>query len=327
MGNLKERVEALRKNFKEALNSVGDLEGLERLRVRFLGRKGEITLLFKLLKELSPDERREAGSLLNTLKEEVQEALSFRKEELKKVRGREKIDLTLPGREYPLGGIHPLTAVLEELIDIFVGLGFTVEEGPEIEWDFYNFEALNIPPHHPARDMWSTLFITEKMMLRTHTSPVQIRVMERKKPPLRFISPGRVYRKDAFDASHSPAFYQLEGLYVDRKVTFSDLKGTLEVFARELFGPETRVKFVPSYFPFTEPSAEMSVNWGKGWLELVGCGMVHPAVFKAVGLDPEEWTGYAFGVGVDRVAMIKLGVDDIRLFYENDLRFLRRYLR
>ena len=327
MGNLKERVEALRKNFKEALNSVGDLEGLERLRVRFLGRKGEITLLFKLLKELSPDERREAGFLLNTLKEEVQEALSLRKEELKKVRGREKIDLTLPGREYPFGGIHPLTAVLEELIDIFVGLGFTVEEGPEIEWDFYNFEALNIPPHHPARDMWSTLFITEKMMLRTHTSPVQIRVMERKKPPLRFISPGRVYRKDAFDASHSPAFYQLEGLYVDRKVTFSDLKGTLEVFARELFGPETRVKFVPSYFPFTEPSAEMSVNWGKGWLELVGCGMVHPAVFKAVGLDPEEWTGYAFGVGVDRVAMIKLGVDDIRLFYENDLRFLRRYLR
>ncbi|MCD6382798.1 MAG: phenylalanine--tRNA ligase subunit alpha [Candidatus Hydrothermae bacterium] len=327
MENLKERVEALRKNFKEALNSVGDLEGLERLRVRFLGRKGEITLLFKLLKELSPDERREAGFLLNTLKEEVQEALNLKREELKKVRGREKIDLTLPGREYPLGGIHPLTAVLEELIDIFVGLGFTVEEGPEIEWDFYNFEALNIPPHHPARDMWSTLFITEKMMLRTHTSPVQIRVMERKKPPLRFISPGRVYRKDAFDASHSPAFYQLEGLYVDRKVTFSDLKGTLEVFARELFGPETRVKFVPSYFPFTEPSAEMSVNWGKGWLELVGCGMVHPAVFRAVGLDPEEWTGYAFGVGVDRVAMIKLGVDDIRLFYENDLRFLRRYLR
>jgi len=327
MGNLKERVEALRKNFKEALNSVGDLEGLERLRVRFLGRKGEITLLFKLLKELSPDERREAGSLLNTLKKEVREALNFKKEELKRTRGREKIDLTLPGREYALGGLHPLTAVLEELIDIFVGLGFTVEEGPEIEWDFYNFEALNIPPHHPARDMWSTLFITEKMMLRTHTSPVQIRVMERKKPPLRFISPGRVYRKDAFDASHSPAFYQLEGLYVDRKVTFSDLKGTLEVFARELFGPETRVKFVPSYFPFTEPSAEMSVNWGKGWLELVGCGMVHPAVFKAVGPDPEEWTGYAFGVGVDRVAMIKLGVDDIRLFYENDLRFLRRYLR
>lgn len=327
MENLKERVEALRKNFRDALSSVGDLEGLERLRVRFLGRKGEITLLFKLLKELSPDERREAGSLLNTLKEEVQEALNLKREELKKVRGREKIDLTLPGREYPLGGIHPLTAVLEELIDIFVGLGFTVEEGPEIEWDFYNFEALNIPPHHPARDMWSTLFITEKMMLRTHTSPVQIRVMERKKPPLRFISPGRVYRKDAFDASHSPAFYQLEGLYVDRKVTFSDLKGTLEVFARELFGPETRVKFVPSYFPFTEPSAEMSVNWGKGWLELVGCGMVHPAVFRAVGLDPEEWTGYAFGVGVDRVAMIKLGIDDIRLFYENDLRFLRRYLR
>jgi len=163
--------------------------------------------------------------------------------------------------------------------------------------------------------------------LRTHTSPVQVRVMERKKPPLRFISPGRVYRKDAFDASHSPAFYQLEGLYVDRKVTFSDLKGTLEVFARELFGPGTRVKFVPSYFPFTEPSAEMSVNWGKGWLELVGCGMVHPAVFEAVGLDPEVWTGYAFGVGVDRVAMIKLGIDDIRLFYENDLRFLRRYRR
>jgi len=327
MENLKKKVEVLRESFREALGSVRGLEELEKLRVRYLGRKGEITLLFKLLKELDPNERREAGALLNTLKEEVQEALNLKKEELKKARGREKVDLTLPGREYSLGGLHPLTAVLEEMIEIFVGLGFKVEEGPEIEWDFYNFEALNIPPHHPARDMWSTLFITEKMMLRTHTSPVQVRVMEREKPPLRFISPGRVYRKDAFDASHSPAFYQLEGLYVDRKVTFSDLKGTLEVFARELFGPETRVKFVPSYFPFTEPSAEMSVNWGKGWLELVGCGMVHPAVFNAVGLDPDEWTGYAFGVGVDRVAMIKLGIDDIRLFYENDLRFLRRYLR
>ncbi len=327
MENLKKKVEVLRESFREALGSVRGLEELEKLRVRYLGRKGEITLLFKQLKELSPEERREAGALLNTLKEEVQKALNLKKEELKKARGREKVDLTLPGREYSLGGLHPLTAVLEEMIEIFVGLGFTVEEGPEIEWDFYNFEALNIPSHHPARDMWSTLFITEKMMLRTHTSPVQVRVMERKKPPLRFISPGRVYRKDAFDASHSPAFYQLEGLYVDKKVTFSDLKGTLELFARELFGSDTRVKFVPSYFPFTEPSAEMSVNWGKGWLELVGCGMVHPAVFKAVGLDPDEWTGYAFGVGVDRVAMIKLGIDDIRLFYENDLRFLRRYLR
>jgi len=327
MENLKKKVEVLRESFREALGSVRGLEELEKLRVRYLGRKGEITLLFKQLKELSPEERREAGALLNTLKEEVQKALNLKKEELKKARGREKVDLTLPGREYSLGGLHPLTAVLEEMIEIFVGLGFKVEEGPEIEWDFYNFEALNIPPHHPARDMWSTLFITEKMMLRTHTSPVQVRVMESEKPPLRFISPGRVYRKDAFDASHSPAFYQLEGLYVDKKVTFSDLKGTLELFARELFGSDTRVKFVPSYFPFTEPSAEMSVNWGKGWLELVGCGMVHPAVFKAVGLDPDEWTGYAFGVGVDRVAMIKLGIDDIRLFYENDLRFLRRYLR
>ncbi len=326
MEKIRETANRIKKELRDALAAVENLEELEKLRIRFLGRKGEITSLFKILRELKPEQKKEAGRVLNELKSEAQGLLEEKLAELKKKRRAEEIDITLPGRAFYMGGRHPLVAVLEEMIEIFVGLGFVVKEGPEVEWDFYNFEALNIPEHHPARDMWSTLFITKKMMLRTHTSPVQIRVMEKEKPPLRFISPGRVYRRDAFDASHAPAFYQLEGLYVDRKVTFADLKGTLEAFARELFGPKTRVKFVPSYFPFTEPSAEMSVNWGKGWLELVGCGMVHPNVFRAVGLDPEEWSGYAFGIGPDRVAMIKLGVNDIRLFYENDLRFLRRFL-
>ena len=227
-----------------------------------------------------------------------------------------------------MGAFHVLTRVLKEILDIFAGMGFSVEQGPDVEWDFYNFEALNIPRHHPARETQSTFFITGDMMLRTHTSPVQIRVMEKKKPPLRFVAPGRVYRVDHFDASHAPAFMQMEGLYVDKKVTFAELKGTLEQFAREFFGPDIPVRFVPSHFPFTEPSAEVLIFWkdksGSGqWLEVLGCGLVHPNVFKSVGIDPEEWKGFAFGLGIERLAMVKYGIPDIRWFTENDMRFLK----
>ena len=323
---LEVKVNELKKNFEREIQEVDSSEFLEKVRIKYLGRKGEITLLIKSLKDIEEEERRKVGTLLNQLKKEITEKIQSLKESLEVKEVVKKIDLTLPGRRYLLGKKHPLIKVLDEIIDIFVGLGFEVVEGPDVEWDYYNFEALNIPAHHPARDMWSTQFITDKMLLRTHTSPVQIRTMEKRKPPLRILAPGRCFRLDPFDATHAPAFYQIEGLYVDKNVTFAELKGILELFAKELFGPETEVKFIPSYFPFTEPSAELSVRRkGGDWLEICGCGMVHPNVFRAVGYDPEEWTGYAFGLGPDRIAMIKLGIDDIRLFYENDIRFLRQF--
>jgi phenylalanyl-tRNA synthetase alpha chain len=322
---LEVKVRELKRNFEKEIGEVDSLDSLEKLRVKYLGRKGEVTLLIKGLKDLGEEDRRRVGALLNQLKGEIKEKIDAKRETLEEREVVKGIDLTLPGRRYRVGKRHPLIRVLNEIIEIFVGLGFEVVEGPDVEWDYYNFEALNIPPHHPARDMWSTHFITEKMLLRTHTSPVQIRTMEKRKPPLRILAPGRCFRLDPFDATHAPAFYQIEGLYVDRNVSFAELKGTLELFAKELFGPNTEVKFIPSYFPFTEPSAEVSVKWKGEWLEICGCGMVHPNVFRAVGYDPEEWTGYAFGLGPDRIAMIKLGVDDIRLFYENDVRFLRQF--
>lgn len=320
-----EELEKLREEFEEKLREAKSLEELERVRVLYLGRKGELTKLLKGLKDLEPEERRRRGAVLNKLKEEFKELLRVREEELKTEEKRIKYDLTLPGRRRYPGKFHPLHQVLNELIEIFKGLGFEMVEGPDVEWDYYNFEALNMPSHHPARDMWSTLFITDKMLLRTHTSPVQIRAMEKMKPPLKIIVPGRVFRLDPFDATHAPAFYQIEGLYVDRNVSFAELKGTLEAFIRELFGKDTEVRFIPSYFPFTEPSAEVAAKMGGEWLEILGCGMVHPNVFRAVNYDPEIWTGYAFGLGVDRIVMIKYGIDDIRLFYENDLRFLRQF--
>jgi len=323
---LEVKVNELKKNFERDIEEVNSLESLEKVRIKYLGRKGEVTLLLKSLKDLNEEDRRKFGALLNQLKKDISLKITSVKESLEKIEVIKEIDLTLPGRRFVLGKRHPLIKVLEEIVEIFVGFGFEVVEGPDVEWDYYNFEALNIPAYHPARDMWSTQFITDKMLLRTHTSPVQIRTMEKRKPPLRILAPGRCFRLDPFDATHAPAFYQIEGLYVDRNVSFAELKGTLELFAKELFGPETEVKFIPSYFPFTEPSAEVSVRWkGGDWLEICGCGMVHPNVFRAVDYDPEEWTGYAFGLGPDRIAMIKLGIDDIRLFYENDLRFLRQF--
>jgi len=243
----------------------------------------------------------------------------------------------LPGKKRPLGRLHPITQVIEKSVDIFVGLGFTVALGPEIESEYYHFEALNMPPEHPARDMWSTFYVTDNLVLRAHTSPVQIRVMEQNDPPVRIISVGRCYRRDPFDPSHSPVLHQIEGLYVDECVSFGDLKGTLEVFVEKMYGEDVGVRFVPSYFPFTEPSAEVKISCvicrGKGckvckqsgWLEVLGCGMVHPSVFKAVGYDPDKYSGFAFGMGIDRIAMLKYRIDDIRLFYENDLSFLEQF--
>ncbi len=317
------KVDEIRKKFKDEFNKISSLKELEDLRIRYLGKKGEITNLLKKIKEVAPEDRKAFGQAVNTLKVEIQNLIKEAREKLEKKEKSRKFDLTLPGKPLIAGKKHPLIKVMEELVEIAVGLGFEIVDGPEIEWEYYNFEALNIPEYHPSRDMWSTLFITDKMLLRTHTSPVQIRTMENRKPPLKVFHPGRVYRKDPFDASHAPAFFQAEGLYVDKNVSFADLKATLEMFTRELFGPQTRIRFLPSYFPFTEPSTEVLVNWGEGWLEILGAGMVHPKVFEAVGYDPEEWTGYAFGLGPDRIAMIKYGIDDIRLFYENDLRFIK----
>ncbi|RKX71520.1 phenylalanine--tRNA ligase subunit alpha [candidate division WOR-3 bacterium] len=319
-----------------ALKGVKDPEGLEQLRLRFLGRKGRINEFFKRLGRLPVEERPKVGKILNQLKARIESTIASRRSELKEQEV-PRIDLTLPGRMGWVGHPNPLSLVIDEIIDFFVGLGFTVEFGPEIETDWYNFEALNIPPYHPSREMFSSFYLGDELLLRSHTSPVQIRVMERKGVPIRFIAPGPVYRVDKFDATHSPFFYQIEGLYVDQEVSFAELKGDLEAFAKHIFGESVRVRFFPSYFPFTEPSAEMSISCpicqGKGcrvcgdsgWLEILGCGMVHPNVFKSVGIDPDRYQGYAFGLGAERIAMIKYIIGDIRLFYENDFRFLDQF--
>lgn len=314
---------------------------LEQIRVRYLGRQGALTSLLRSLGTLPAAERPLVGAAANDAKRELEGALEQRlaatlEEERRRRREGARVDLTLPGRRPPLGSVHPLTRVHDEIVEIFVGLGFSVAEGPEIESDYFNFEALNLPRDHPARDMQDTFYLTEDRLLRTHTSPVQIRTMQAQKPPVRIICPGKVYRRDA-DITHSPQFTQFEGLAVDRNISMADLKGTLELFAREMFGPRSKIRFRPSFFPFTEPSAEVDVLCflcggdgcrvckQSGWLEILGSGMVHPQVLRNVGYDPEEVTGWAFGMGVERIAMLKYGVDDIRLFFENDLRFLRQF--
>jgi phenylalanyl-tRNA synthetase alpha chain len=332
-------VAQLRQQALAQVAAAQEPDEVEALRVRYLGRKGSLTQILRTLKDLDPAVRREVGRLANEAKEALEAAVAHRLKALKlAARAREaaRIDVTLPGRRPPLGRIHPLTRIMEEICDIFLRLGFEAVEGPEVELDWYNFEALNIPPDHPARDMQDTFYFTDKVLLRTHTSPMQIRVMEKRRPPVRIIAPGKVYRRDS-DMTHSPMFHQVEGLLVDRRVTFADLKGVLTEFVHQLFGPEVSLRFRPSYFPFTEPSAEIDIACvicrGEGcrvckvtgWLEVLGAGMVHPAVFEAVGYDPEEYTGFAFGLGVERFAMLKYGIDDIRLFYDNDLRFLRQF--
>ncbi|MDO9070201.1 MAG: phenylalanine--tRNA ligase subunit alpha, partial [Deltaproteobacteria bacterium] len=305
----------------------------------YLGRKGALTGILRSLGKLDPEVRRSVGQEANRVKTALEKDLEQKERDLKEAARRvaaTTVDVTLPGRRLPRGRLHPLNRIMAEVCDIFLHLGFEAVEGPEVELDWYNFEALNLPPDHPARDMQDTFYFSDKVLLRTHTSPMQIRTMEVRQPPVRIIAPGKVYRRDS-DITHSPMFHQVEGLLVDKGVTFADLKGVLTAFVHQMFGPEVGVRFRPSYFPFTEPSAEVDIECvmcgghgcrvcqATGWLEVLGSGMVHPAVFEAVGYDPETYTGFAFGLGIERIAMLKYGVDDIRLFFDNDLRFLRQF--
>ena len=333
--------EAQREALEESAKAC-KIKDLEELKVKYLGRKGIITSLLKNLKEVPAEMRPTLGKLANEVKDQLEAIFNNRIEELKIQRPSEKkmaelFDYTLPGRRSWSGKLHPITQINEKIIEIFYGMGFEVAKGPDVETDYYNFEALNFPKDHPARDMQDTFYIDDEILLRTHTSPVQIRVMEKRKPPLRIIAPGRCYRHEAINARSFCTFHQVEGFYVDTDVTFADLKGVLSAFVWELFGKDVAIRFRGSFFPFTEPSAEMDIACvnckGKGcglckyrgWLEILGAGMIDPEVFKNVGYDPEVYTGYAFGMGVERIAMLKYGIDDIRLFYENDLRFLRQF--
>jgi phenylalanyl-tRNA synthetase alpha chain len=338
---VREELEKLKNEVSISISQASTEKEISDIRVRYLGRKGSITQLLKSLGTLSESERREVGRVANQLKESaeagIEETLSrIREQERKEALEKEKIDVTLPGRRIPLGKKHPITQTLDEIIDIFSRLGFEVVEGPEVELDYYNFEALNIPKGHPAREMQATFFISDEVVLRTHTSPMEVRTMEKHPPPVRIISPGPCYRRDS-DPTHSPMFHQVEGLLVDKGIRFSDLKGVLTAFVHQMFGKGTKLRFRPSFFPFTEPSAEVDIECvmcgGKGcgvcsntgWLEILGSGMTDPAVFKFVNYDPEEVTGFAFGMGVERIAMLKFGVNDIRLFFTNDLRFLKQF--
>ncbi len=336
-----ENLEPLANEAKAAIAAAEDGAALEQLRVDYLGKKGQITALLKGLGKLSAEERPKAGALINVVKQELQELIGVRKAGLDRAAveaqlAAETIDVTLPGRGQCTGGIHPVTRTMERMEDFFTSIGFEVVEGPEIEDDYHNFEALNIPAHHPARAMHDTFYVDEHTVLRTHTSPVQVRVMESQEPPLRIICPGRVYRCDS-DLTHTPMFHQVEGLLIDEHSSFADLKGLIEDFLRAFFERELQVRFRPSYFPFTEPSAEVDmqcVNCGgdgcrvcshTGWLEIMGCGMVHPKVFEYSNIDTEKYTGFAFGMGVERLAMLRYGVNDLRLFFDNDLRFLEQF--
>jgi phenylalanyl-tRNA synthetase alpha chain len=336
-------MEAELQNLKsEALSRLGEIEqvaDLEEFRVKYLGRKGSFAGLMKLLGQVEPAARPRLGQLANGVKQEIEAAYAERLAALQTSTGKGSTpaaDLSLPGRSIPPGRLHPVSQIMNEVCGIFEGLGFAVAEGPDIETDFYNFEALNIPAHHPARDMHDTFYVSDSVLLRTHTSPMQIRTMERQAPPLRMIAPGKVYRCDS-DITHTPMFHQVEGFLVDRQVSFADLKGVLSVFIARMFKPDTPIRFRPSFFPFTEPSAEVDIGCvicqgagcrvckQTGWIEILGAGMIDPEVFKKVGYDPEEYSGFAFGIGIERMAMLKYGINDIRLYYENDLRFLSQF--
>lgn len=338
----KEQLEGIRAEAEAALHSIETLEELDNVRVKFLGKKGDLTAVLKTMGSLSPEERPVVGQLANKIRGEITENIEKKAMELKAAQQEarllaETIDVTLPGSPVEIGHEHPLSLVLDEVKEIFMGMGFEIAQGPEVEWDYYNFEALNIPKDHPARDTQDTFYITDNMLLRTQTSGTQIRVMEEKKPPIRMIAPGRVYRSDAVDATHSPLFHQIEGMAIDEGITMGDLVGTLETFAKKLYGSDTRIRLRPHHFPFTEPSAEVDVSCfvcggkgcrlckGEGWIEILGAGMVHPFVLSNCDIDPEKYTGFAFGLGIERIAMASLGIDDIRLFYENDERFLKQF--
>ena len=340
---MEEKLRNLAAEAQQELAEAETLNDLSNLRVKYLGKKGELTSILRGMGSLSAEERPKIGALANKIRAELEVYISKRNQELKEKEKEQRmagetIDITLPGKPFLIGSKHPLTKVQEEIESVFLGLGFNIAEGPEVELDYYNFEALNLHKDHPARDMQDTFFITPEVLLRTHTSPVQVRTMEKTAPnlPVKIIVPGRVYRRDD-DATHSPMFTQVEGLAVDKHITFSNLKGILSLFARQMFGADTKTRFRPSYFPFTEPSAEVDISCvickgkgcrvcsGTGWLEILGCGMVHPRVLEMSGYNPEEVTGFAFGMGVERIAMLKYGIDDLRLFYDNDLRFLSQF--
>ena len=339
---MKEKLQSIKEEALAQIQAADAPEKLNDVKVRFLGKKGELTAVLKGMKDVAAEDRPKVGQLVNEAREEIETALNNAKTAMEKAIREAKlkeevIDVTLPSKKNMVGHRHPNTIALEEVERIFIGMGYEVVEGPEVEYDEYNFEKLNIPADHPAKDEQDTFYINKDIVLRTQTSPVQARVMEQGKLPIRMIAPGRVFRSDEVDATHSPSFHQIEGLVIDKNISFADLKGTLEVFAKELFGPETKTKFRPHHFTFTEPSAEVDVTCfkcggkgcrfckGSGWIEILGCGMVHPHVLEMCGIDPEEYNGFAFGVGLERIALLKYEIDDMRLLYENDIRFLKQF--
>lgn len=339
---MKSQLEAIRQKAEDELKKVAEIRSLDDIRVRYLGKKGELTAILKQMGKLSPEERPVMGQFANEVRSMIENAVDEKMKELKSKAKEERLkaetlDVTMPGKAQPEGHRHPLSIVMDEVKDIFIGMGFKVADGPEVELDYYNFEALNIPEGHPARDTQDTFYITDKVLLRTQTSGCQIRYMEGHKPPIRMIAPGRVYRSDTMDATHSPVFHQIEGLVVDKGITMADLKGNLLQLAKKLYGENTEIRLRPHHFPFTEPSCEIDVSCfrcggkgcpmckGEGWIEILGAGMVHPKVLERGGIDPEVYSGFAFGVGVERLAMFRFSVDDMRLYYENDTRFLNQF--
>ena len=339
---MKEKLKTIKAAAQNAIAAADSENIIEELRVKYLGKKGELTAILKQMGSLSPEERPAMGQLVNEAKQELETLIAEKKEALKakatelKLRA-ETIDITMPAKEINAGGLHPLNIVINDMIDIFQSMGFDVVDGPEVETDYYNFECLNVPADHPARDMQDTFYLAENLLLRTQTSAAQIRTMETRKPPIRVICPGRVFRADEVDATHSPVFHQLEGLVVDKDITMCDLKGVLEQFAREIYGSDTKVRFRPSFFPFTEPSVEVDVSCsecggkgcrvckGAGWIEILGAGMVHPNVLRCCGIDPDVYSGFAFGIGIDRITTTRYKISDIRLLFENDKRFLEQF--
>ena len=339
---MKDKLLEIQKKALEQIANAEELNALNDVRVSILGKKGEMTAILKGMKDVAPEDRPKVGQMVNETREAIEAKLAeakatLEKKEMEARLSMETIDVTLPAKKNKIGHRHPNTIALQEVEKIFVGMGYEVVEGPEVELDYYNFEALNIPANHPAKDEQDTFYITKDILLRTQTSPVQVRQMEKGKLPIRMIAPGRVFRSDEVDATHSPSFHQIEGMVIDKDITFADLKGTLQEFAKEMFGEDTKVKFRPHHFPFTEPSAEMDVTCfkcggkgcrfckGEGWIEILGCGTVHPKVLKMSGIDPEEYSGFAFGVGLERIALLKYEIDDMRLLYENDERFLSQF--
>ncbi len=339
---MKEKLEQIKELALKELSGLTSISELENLRVKYLGKKGELTAILRGMGGLSSEERPVIGKLANEVREEIEAVIVSSSETLKR-KGKDEqlkneiIDISMPGRKKMIGKRHPIDLALEGIKEIFISMGFTIEEGPEVEFDYYNFEALNIPKDHPARGEQDTFYVNDNIVLRTQTSPVQIRTMEKQKPPIRMISPGKVYRSDAVDATHSPIFYQIEGLVIDKGITMADLKGTLDTFSKKMFGDKVQTKFRPHHFPFTEPSAEMDATCfacngagckvckGSGWIEILGCGMVHPQVLRNCGIDPEVYSGFAFGFGLDRMVMMKYELNDIRLLYESDMRFLNQF--